>query len=57
MTPRARLITASVLFSTGGTAIKGVSLDGWEVVAVRAAVAAVAVFVLLPEARRGFLWP
>ena len=48
MTPRARLITASVLFSTGGTAIKGVSLGGWEVVAVRAAVAAAAVFVLLP---------
>jgi drug/metabolite transporter (DMT)-like permease len=56
VTPRARLITASVLFSTGGTAIKGVSLDGWEVVALRAAVAAVAVFVLLPEARRRFDW-
>ena len=56
MTPRARLITAAVLFSTGGTAIKGVSLGGWEVVALRAAVATVAVFVLLPEARRGFEW-
>lgn len=56
MTPRARLITASVLFSTGGTAIKGVSLGGWEVVALRAAIASVAVFVLLPEARRGFEW-
>jgi drug/metabolite transporter (DMT)-like permease len=56
MTPRARLITASVLFSTGGTAIKGVSLGGWEVLAARAAIASVVVFVLLPEARRGFEW-
>jgi hypothetical protein len=56
VSPRARLITASVLFSTGGTAIKAVSLDGWEVLAVRAAVASVTVFLLLPEARGGFEW-
>ena len=56
MSPRARLVTASVLFSTGGTAIKAVSLDGWEVLAVRAAVASVTVFLLLPEARGGFEW-
>jgi drug/metabolite transporter (DMT)-like permease len=56
VTPRVRLIIASVLFSTGGTAIKGTALDGWEVVALRAAVAAVTVAALLPEARRGFEW-
>lgn len=56
MSPRARLIAASILFSTGGTAIKGVSLGGWQVLAVRAAVAAVVVWLILPEARRGFDW-
>lgn len=56
MSPRARLVAASVLFSTGGTAIKGVALGGWQVLAVRAAIAAIVVLALVPEARRGFEW-
>lgn len=56
MSPRARLVFASVLFSTGGTAIKGVTYGPWEVIAVRAAVASAVILVLLPEARRGWGW-
>lgn len=56
MTPRNRLILASVLFSTGGTAIKGVAFDAWQVLAVRAVIAAATLLVLLPEARRGMDW-
>lgn len=46
------LITAAVLFSTGGAAIKSVHLNGPQVACLRAAVASVAVAVLLPESRR-----
>ena len=54
MTPRARLIAAAVLFSTGGTAIKLVEFGAWQIVAVRAAISCVAMLVLIPEARRGW---
>jgi DME family drug/metabolite transporter len=48
----AALITAAVLFSTGGAAIKAVHLNGPQVACLRAAVASVAVALLLPESRR-----
>ena len=54
---RLQLLGAAVLFSTGGAAIKLCSLTGWQVVGFRAAIAAVAVLVLLPEARRRWTGP
>lgn len=47
-----RVLAAAALFSSGGAAIKAVSLTAWQVASFRSAVAAVALFVLLPEARR-----
>jgi drug/metabolite transporter (DMT)-like permease len=41
-----------VLFSTGGAAIKAASLTGWQVACFRSAVAAAAVLLLFPAARR-----
>lgn len=51
---RARLevLGAAVLFSTGGAAIKGTALNAWQVAGVRSLVAAAALLLLLPEARR-----
>jgi drug/metabolite transporter (DMT)-like permease len=53
---RARLavLGAAVLFSTGGAAIKGTTLTAFQVAGFRSAVAALAMVVLLPEARRGY---
>src|SRR5258706_12178150 len=53
---RARLaiLAAAILFSTGGAAIKATQLTGWQVASFRSAVAAIAVLLMLREARRGF---
>ncbi len=45
-----------MLFSTGGAAIKSASLSGWQVASFRSAVAAAAVLVLVPAARRNWSW-
>ncbi len=45
---------AAVLFSTGGTAIKLVRFDPWQIMCVRAAISCAAMLVLIPEARRGW---
>lgn len=45
---------AAALFSTGGAAIKLCALSGLQVAGLRSAVAAVALALLLPEARRGW---
>ena len=55
-THRLQLLGAAVLFSTGGAAIKATTLDAWQVAGFRSAVAAVAVFLLVPAARRGWSW-
>ncbi|HEX3126947.1 MAG TPA: DMT family transporter [Thermoanaerobaculia bacterium] len=47
-----RVLAAAALFSSGGAAIKAISLSAWQVASFRSAMAAVALFVLLPEARR-----
>ena len=47
-------LAAAFLFSTGGAAIKGTTLAPFQVAGFRSAVAAVALVLLLPEARRGF---
>jgi drug/metabolite transporter (DMT)-like permease len=43
-----------VLFSTGGAAIKGTALNAFQVAGFRSGVAALALALLLPQARRGF---
>jgi drug/metabolite transporter (DMT)-like permease len=56
MSPRSKVICAAVLFSSGGAAIKFCSFPAWQLAAFRAAFALVTIFVLLPEARRGWTW-
>lgn len=53
---RLLLALAAVLFSTGGAAIKAATLTGWQVVSFRSLVAAAAILLLLPEARRSWNW-
>jgi DME family drug/metabolite transporter len=53
---RLLLIGAAALFSTGGTAIKALTLTSWQVASFRSAVASIALLALLPEARRGWRW-
>lgn len=52
--PRVRLAIAALLFSTGGAAIKYATFTSWQVASLRSGVAAVAVALMLPEARRGW---
>jgi DME family drug/metabolite transporter len=52
--PRLLLVAAAVLFSTGGAAIKAVSLGPWAVVSFRAGIAALALLLMVPAARRGW---
>jgi len=49
---RLEVLAAAALFSSGGAVIKAVHLAGWQVACFRSAIAAVALFVLMPEARR-----
>ena len=49
---RLEVLAAAALFSSGGAVIKSIHLAGWQVACFRSAVAAVALLVLLPEARR-----
>jgi len=51
---RLMVLAAAVLFSTGGAAVKACSLSGWQVACFRSAVAALAIAVLIPAARRGW---
>lgn len=46
------VLGAALLFSTGGAAIKATTLSGFQVASFRSAVAAVAMALLLPAARR-----
>jgi drug/metabolite transporter (DMT)-like permease len=54
--PRARfqLAAAALLFSTGGAAIKAAEFTGWQVASFRSGVAALALLVMWPAARRGW---
>ncbi|HXF96324.1 MAG TPA: DMT family transporter [Gemmatimonadales bacterium] len=52
MNPRLQVALAAMLFSTGGAAIKLSALSGWGVLAGRAAVAALTILLLVPDARR-----
>ena len=53
---RLEIVAAALLFSTGGAAIKATTLTGFEVAGLRSAIAALALVVLLPAARRGVTW-
>src|SRR5262249_7357292 len=50
---RLSIIAAALLFSTGGAAIKGTAMTAFQVAGFRSGVAAVAIALLLPGARRG----
>ena len=55
-TDRLMILVAAFLFSTGGAAIKACSLTGWQVASLRSGIAAVALVILLPSARKGWTW-
>lgn len=43
---------ASVLFSTGGVAVKSIAFNGWQVAGLRSGIAAAALFMVVPSTRR-----
>src|SRR5205085_11962688 len=53
---RLLLVTAAVLFSPGGAAIKAVTLSAWQVAGFRSAIAAAVLLAAIPDARRGWSW-
>ena len=53
---RLMILSAAVLFSTGGAAIKLCSLNGWQVASLRSGIAAAVLLAFLPSARRGWSW-
>jgi len=53
---RALVLAAALLFSTGGAAIKWAGLTGWQIASGRSAVAAIALYLVMPEARRAWSW-
>src|SRR6267143_3682044 len=56
MSPRSKIVTAAILFSSGGAAIKFCGFGAWQLAACRAALAMLTILVLLPESRRGWSW-
>ena len=54
--PRLQLVLAAACFSTAGAAIKGSGFDAWQIAAVRAFVAMLAILALIPEARHRWSW-
>lgn len=51
---RLQVLVAALLFSVGGAGIKACALTSWQVASFRSGIAAVVVWLLMPEARRGF---
>ncbi|MEZ4373562.1 MAG: DMT family transporter [Polyangiaceae bacterium] len=51
---RVCILAAAILFSTGGAAIKATQLSGIQVASFRSLVAAAALLLFLPRARRGY---
>ncbi len=49
---RLKILAAALLFSTGGAAIKSCALTNWQVASFRCGIAALAMLVILPQARR-----
>ncbi len=55
-TSRLRVLLAALTFSVGGAGIKACLLTSWQVASFRSGVAALALMLFLPQARRGFSW-
>lgn len=53
---RLLLVSAALLFSTGGAAFKAVTMNAWQVAGFRSGIAALVLIAALPEARRGWSW-
>jgi drug/metabolite transporter (DMT)-like permease len=53
---RLLILAAALLFSTGGAAVKLCSISSWQVACLRSGIAALALFLMLPSARRGWSW-
>lgn len=53
---RMLLMSSAILFSTGGAAIKALRMTPWQVASLRSGIAAAALLLLLPEARRCWSW-
>jgi drug/metabolite transporter, DME family len=51
---RVQLAIAALLFSTGGAAIKAAGFGAWQVASFRSGVAALAILLIAPAARRGW---
>jgi len=49
---RAQVVAAAFLFSTGGMAVKSCQLTGWQIASFRSGLAALAILVMVPAARR-----
>jgi len=49
-----QILAAALLFSTGGAAVKATAFDSWQVASFRSGVAAAALLLLLPSARRNW---
>lgn len=55
--PRLQIAACALLFSTGGAAIKWLSVDAWGVAGLRSGIAALALLLFLPAARRAWSRP
>lgn len=55
-TARLQLVAAALLFSTGGAAIKSADFTAIQIAGFRSGIAALALLLLLPAARRGWSW-
>ena len=53
---RLQLLAAALLFSTGGAAIKAVTLTNWQVASFRSGIAAIFFFAVFRDARRQWSW-
>src|SRR5918998_575454 len=51
---RIQLMGAAVLFSTGGAAIKWADFTGWQIASFRSGLAAIALLLMTPTARKGW---
>ncbi len=56
LSPRARIVLAAFLFSTGGAAIKAADFGPWQVASFRSGIAALVLLLVVPQARRAFGW-
>ena len=54
LSSRLLVLSAALLFSTGGAEIKATAFSAWQVAIFRSGIAAIALFLLLPAWRRGW---